>query len=140
MDIQPSVYVPPSATVDHMLAAGYKLLDWLNFYWNFYVVFMGVIIGWLFNAKEGWISAQQVAVTVLIVGFAAVSLNALWRTYLALNATTSELRTRWGTDDSFKRAILARLSQKGWQLAIGLHTLLDATVIYFVWTVARRAV
>ncbi len=30
-----------------VLGAAYQLNGWLNFYWNFYVVFSGVVIGWV---------------------------------------------------------------------------------------------
>jgi hypothetical protein len=33
-----------------VLSAACKLNDWLNFYWNFYVAFAGVVIGWVFNS------------------------------------------------------------------------------------------
>ena len=129
---------PPQSskvTLDQVLSAGYKLLDWLNFYWNFYIVFVGVILGWLFNAKGPSDALQKAAVTFLFVGFVVVSLIALRKTYRALDATTSDLRIRWGTDEPFKRAIIARLSQKRWKVAICFHALIDALLIYFVWTV-----
>ena len=130
---------PPPVTVDQMLSAGYKLIDWGNFYWNFYVIITGVILGWLFTAKEPWSLAQKSAVSVLFLGFAVVSLYSLWRTFRALNATTSELRVRWETDEPFKQAIVARLSPKGWQVAVCLHALADMVVVYFIWTATQKA-
>src|SRR5262245_14594581 len=132
---------PPQSskvTVDQVLSAGYNLLDWLNFYWNFYVGSVAVLIGWLFSAKTPWVKLQQAAVTFVFLGFVVVSLIALRKTYRALDATTSDLRVRWGTDEPFKRAIITRLSQKGWGVAICFHVLIDAVVIYFVWNVPLK--
>jgi hypothetical protein len=82
-----------------ILEAAYKLNDWLNFYWNFYVAFTGVVIGWAFSSK-GWSSAQRVFVTLFYLGFVAVSLHALAGTYQALYAVTVRLRELLPQQDS----------------------------------------
>ena len=73
--------------------------------------------------------------TALFLGFVVISLSALWRTYRALNGTTAELQVHWGTDSEFKRAILGRLTQPRWKVAICLHAVVDVIIIYFVWAI-----
>ena len=43
-------------------------LAWLNFYWNFYVAFTGVVIGCVFSSK-GWPTSQRIVVSILYLGF-----------------------------------------------------------------------
>ena len=116
-----------------MLNAAYKLNDWINFYWNFYVVFVGVVFGWIFSAKYPWQFKQQFVVTIFFIGFAAVSIGALARTCSALNQTSMSLKEKWG-HDSFKDAVLSKLSQRFWPVEIVMHLIADATVIYCIWT------
>jgi hypothetical protein len=131
---KPEVSGHEAGTIDQMLNAAYKLNDWLNFYWNFYVVFVGVVFGWIFSAKApGWQFIQQFVVTAFFVGFAAVSIGALARTYRALNQTSMSLKEKWG-HDPFKDAVLSKLSQRLWRVEIVMHLIADATVIYCIWT------
>src|SRR4029453_15934071 len=74
----------PTLGLPEVLNAAYKLNDWLNFYWNFYVAFTGVVIGWVFSSK-GWPTAQKAIVTAFYLGFVGVSIHALWKTYESLN-------------------------------------------------------
>jgi hypothetical protein len=129
----PEITSPPPATIDQLLNAAYKLNDWLNFYWNFYVVFVGVVFGWIFSAKSPWQFTQQFVVATFFIGFAAVSIGALARTYCALNRTSTSLREKWG-HDPFKDALLSKLSQRLWRVGIVIHLIADATVIYCIWT------
>jgi hypothetical protein len=122
-----------AASIDQMLNAAYKLSEWLNFYWNFYVVFVGVVLGWIFSAKNPWQPNQKYVVSAFFIGFAAFSIVALARTYYALYKTTLSLRNRWG-HDLFKDAILANFSPRLWPAEIAMHVIADATVIYCIWT------
>jgi len=63
-----------TANIDQALTAAYKLNDWLNFYWNFYVVFVGVVFGWLFSSSNVLETLQKVVITLFFAGFAGVSL------------------------------------------------------------------
>ncbi len=121
-------------TPDQILNAAYKLTDWLNFFWNFYVAFTAAILGWVFSAKNPWPRAQKIVVTILFTAFVAVSLGALCRTYLALGPTTEALRSTWGTCTEFQRAIVDRLSNRLWIPQIGAHLLADCLVVYCIWT------
>jgi hypothetical protein len=130
--VHPQVPAHQAATIDQMLGAAYKLSDWLNFYWNFYVVFVGLVLGWIFSARNPWQTTQQIVVTAFYVGFTAVSLAALCRTYCALDKTALQLRAAWG-EDSFKDALLAKFTQPVWPITLVMHVIADAAVIYCIW-------
>lgn len=124
---------PQPVSIDQMLNAAYKLNDWLNFYWNFYVGFVGVVFGWIFSAKSPWQLEQQLIVTAFFIGFVAISISALVPTYFALNQTILALRGRWG-GDAMKDALLSRLAKPFWCVAIVMHLVADGAVLYSIWT------
>ena len=98
----------PTLGLSDVLAAAYKLNDWLNFYWNFYVAFTGVVIGWVFGSK-GWQSSQRVIVTLFYLGFVGVSLDALWKTYRSLSVVVVRMQQLVAPDDLVARALIAQL-------------------------------
>lgn len=120
-----------------ILDAAYRLNDWLNFYWNFYVAFTGVVIGWAFNSK-GWSTAQRVFVTLFYAGFVAVSLHALAGTYEALYAVADQLHKRLPQDDLLTKAFIAKIGAKRETLGLGLHLLGDTLVLVCIWRFTRK--
>ena len=120
-----------------ILGAAYRLNDWLNFYWNFYVAFTGVVIGWVFNSK-GWSTAQRVVVTLFYLGFVAVSLDALAGTYEALNAVAARLQEMLPQDDMLPKALMAKIGAKNKFLGLGLHLLGDGLVLVCIWRFTRK--
>ena len=119
----------PTLGLPDVLNAAYKFQDWLNFYWNFYVAFTGVVIGWVFSSK-GWSTSQRWTVTLFYLGFVGVSLQALWKTYHSLNAVVLRLHQLVPpTAEPLEPVLVARLSHPEWYLGIALHLLGDALVI-----------
>jgi hypothetical protein len=151
-----------STSIDQLLNAAYKLNDWLNFYWHFYVIFVGVIFGWIFNSNSSWSPTQKNLVALLFVFFAGGNVVTLYRSYRAINETGRSLKDRWGVhsrslkerlglhsrslkkkqkldslkrgQDPFKEALLAKVSQPLWLVAIFMHLVTDAIV---VWSITR---
>ena len=115
-----------------VLTLAYKLNDWLNFYWNFYVVFTGVVIGWVFSSK-GWSTPQRWAVTLFYLGFVGVSLHALWSTYHSLNAAVLRMEQLVSTSDPLRSVLVDQLGHSDWRLGIGLHLLADALIVLCIW-------
>jgi len=120
-----------------VLGIAYKLNDWLNFYWNFYVVFSGVVIGWVFNSK-GWPTAQRVIVTIFYSGFVIVSLGALIKTYVSLQAAADKLNTLLGTNEDLTSALVRQFRNDQWQTQIALHLLGDALVLSCIWLFTKK--
>jgi hypothetical protein len=120
------------------LDAAYKLNDWLNFYWNFYVVFTGVVIGWIFNSK-GWLVPQRVVVSLFYLGFVAVSLGALYKTYQTLNAATAKLETLLAKSSSLNQALIAQLDNGNWPIQLALHIAGDLIVLWCIWNLTHKA-
>ena len=119
-------------TLNDVLAVAYKLNDWLNFFWNFYVVFTGVVIGWVFNAK-GWSTAQRIVVSVFFLGFVGVSLDALWGTYQALGAATQRLKELVPAGDAFAATLASHLGKADHTIGIALHVAGDLLVLACIW-------
>ncbi len=119
------------------LDAAYKLNDWLNFYWNFYVVFTGVVIGWVFNSK-GWSTSQRAVVSVFYLGFVAVSLGALYKTYQTLNAATAKLESLLSKVSPLSQALIAQLDNTNWPIQLALHVAGDLLVLWCIWTLTRK--
>ena len=120
-----------------VLNAAYKLNDWLNFYWTFYVVFTGVVIGWVFNSK-GWSSAQRAVVTLFYLGFVAVSLGALMKTYQTLNAAASRLEALLPNGDVLSTALVSQLANPDWKLQLALHIAGDVLVLACIWLFTKK--
>ena len=119
-------------TIDDVFGAAYKLNDWLNFYWNFYVVFTGVVIGWVFNSK-GWSTLQRVIVSIFYLGFVGVSLDALLGTYQALGAATLRLKDLVPPGDTFAITLASHLGKADRNLGIALHIAGDLLVLACIW-------
>lgn len=119
------------------LDTAYKLNDWLNFYWNFYIAFTGVVIGWVFSSK-GWTTAQRVVVSAFYAGFVVVSLGALYKTYQTLNAATARLDKFLFKPNALNEALVAQLDNGSWMLQLGLHVLGDAIVLWCIWNLTRK--
>ena len=117
-----------AAEVDNlklMIDAGYKNVDWLNTYWNFYVVFSGAVVGWTFGARGSWSGLQKVLVIAGILIFATFSFDALVKTYRTLNVVVAGLRDQWPAPSAFQGAIISRLSHPLWRLGLCAHALVD---------------
>jgi hypothetical protein len=127
----------PLNDLKEVLNALYKFNDWLNFYWNFYVAFSGVVIGWVFNSK-GWLTGQRVIVSIFYLGFVAVSLDALWGTYTSLNAVTVKLQQLAPKDDILANALRSQLSNSDMPLGLALHVLGDILVVVCIWRFAKQ--
>ena len=119
-------------TTDDVLGAAYKLNDWLNFYWNFYVVFTGVVIGWVLNSKD-WSDLQRMIVSVCFLGFVGVSLDAIWGTYQALGAATRQLRELVPADDIFAATLASHLGRAHPTIGLALHVIGDLLVLLCIW-------
>ena len=121
------------------LDAAYKLNDWLNFYWNFYIVFTGVVIGWVFNSK-GWPRSQRVVVSAFYVGFVIVSLGALYKTYQTLNAAVAKLAGTLSKSNVLNEALIAQLDNGNWAIQLELHLLGDVLVLWCIWNLTVKVV
>ena len=125
--------------VKDVLNAAYKLNDWLNFYWNFYVVFSGVVIGWVFNSK-GWADSQRIIVSLFYLSFVAVSLGALYKTYSSLNASAARLKEMLAGSDTLGQALIRQLDNDNWALQLGFHLLGDVLVVACIWIFTKKPI
>jgi hypothetical protein len=123
-------------TLVDLLNATYKLNDWLNFYWNFYVVFSGVVVGWTFNSK-GWKTFQRVAVSICYLGFAAVNFKALYKSYYFLNMASARIETMLPKNDPLGKALVAQLGSSGCVVQLSFHAVTALFVLFCIWRLTR---
>jgi len=124
----------PDDNTGHVLNAAYKLTDWMNFYWNFTVIFAAAILGWVFSAKNPWGTAQKVVITIMYAVFVLINLDIMVRTYIAIESAVEWLKVNWEITDGVKPALLHKLSHPFWKAHIAAHLLADALVFYCLWT------
>jgi hypothetical protein len=123
-----------AGNVGDVLGAAYKLTDWLNFYWNFSVIFAAAILGWVFSAKNPWGTAQKVVITAMYGLFVIINIDIMIRTYIAIQSAVEWLESNWMIADGFKPALLNKLAHPYWGAHIAGHLLADILVFYCLWT------
>lgn len=125
--------------LDRILQAAYNLHDSANWYWNFYVVVVGIVLGWVFNKKEEWQLQQKMVVTFIFWIFAISSIQALSMTYSSLNDMAEALSSNWGIETKFKKALVDFFDNEILVFQMILHILVDFIVTYFIWQKSDEA-
>ena len=114
----------------------------IDFYWNFYVVVVVAVVGWIVTRKEALPRPAKVLVTVAYVVAATTNLAGLHASYRIAEALrTDVLRMTVGSPLADTRAILAGhsyLSQRN--AAILVHGVVGATILLVVWRSGRWGV
>ena len=118
---------------NQIINAAFKLNDWLNFYWNFYVVFVCVVLGWTFSSKFTLEAPQKLVVVIFLFSFMVFSFVALKNTYTALDEISKILSNskinNGSKENKFIDAILLKISQKTWKIELLAHFLGDALLL-----------
>jgi hypothetical protein len=120
-----------------VLNAAYKLRDWLNFYWNFYVAFSGIVIGWVFSSK-GWSNAQRVMVSLFYLAFVCVSIIALYNTYVSLESAAQTLEAKVNESDAFAKILVGYFQNPLWKVQLGMHLAGDCLIVFCIWRFTQK--
>ena len=122
--------------VDLLFAARERI----DFYWNFYVVVVIAVVGWIVTRKEPLEPPAKILVTVAYAVAAATNLAGLYASYGVAEALrTDVLRMTAGSPLTDTRGILAAhsyLSQRF--VAILVHVAVGATILIVLWRGNRR--
>src|SRR5687768_3235473 len=117
--------------VDLLFAARERI----DFYWNFYVVIVIAVVGWIVTRDKPLSSPAKLLVTVAFVVAAVTSLAGLNATFtLAEALRTDVLRMTAGSPLSDTRAVLAQhsyLTQR--TVAYLVHALIGASILFVIW-------
>ena len=116
----------------------FKLLNGVGFYWNFYVVGVLAIIGWILSADSPPATEIRAVVTGGFVFFIAYNLFALrWR-YEWLDLITSELKQRVSPCIFKEQALCDRVEKLSFgfsnHYALGIHAMVDVALVCLVWS------
>ena len=113
----------------------------IDFYWNFYVVVVIAVVGWIVTRKEPLTRSTRVLVTVAYFIAAATNLVGLYGSYAFAEALRTDLlRMTAGSPLTETRILLDRhsyISQRLWAFVV--HVGVGATLLLVVWLGGRRS-
>jgi hypothetical protein len=117
--------------VDLLFAARERI----DFYWNFYVVVVIAVVGWIVTRKEPLATPAKILVTVAYIVAAATNLAGLYASYGVAEALrTDVLRMTAGSPLTDTRTILAAHSYLSQRIvAILAHAAVGATILLVIW-------
>ena len=113
----------------------------IDFYWNFYVVVVVAVVGWIVTRKERLSRSAKILVSVAYVVAAVTNLAGLYASYTLAEALRSDiLRMTVASPLTDTRVILARHSYLSQRLgAFLVHIAVGATILLVVWRANRSA-
>ena len=111
----------------------------IDFYWNFYVVVVVAVVGWIVTRKERLTRSTRVLVTVAYVIASATNLVGLYGSYTFAEALRQDLlRLTAGSQLTSTRAVLVEhsyASQRFWAFVV--HFGVGASLLVAVWLAHR---
>jgi hypothetical protein len=111
----------------------------IDFYWNFYVVVVVAVVGWIVTRKERLTRSTRVLVTVAYVIASATNLVGLYGSYTFAEALRQDLlRLTSGSPLTSTRAVLVEhsyASQRFWAFVV--HVGVGASLLVAVWLAHR---
>jgi hypothetical protein len=118
--------------VDLLFAARERI----DFYWNFYVVVVIAVIGWLVSQKRMLTFPMKVLVSVGYLIAAALNVVGLYGAYTFAEALRLDLLRMVGTAPlTDTRMVLERHSYASQRLvAFATHLVVGATIMFVIWS------
>lgn len=115
-----------------------KMIDWLNFMWQVYIAFTGVVVGWLFSSGRSLTLSQKYVVTAIFTLAYLMSVGTIIKTYTLLYRTLVELKKATETLETFTpgfKNIFQRVPGKGyWTVGLLVHLAWYAICILQRWS------
>jgi hypothetical protein len=107
----------------------------VDFYWNFYVVVVIAVIGWLVSVNKTLSRSRKVLVSVAYLIAASMNLLGLYSSYTFAEALRTDLLRLAATSPlTDTRLILEQHSYLSQQLAaFWIHLVVGATILLVVW-------
>ena len=111
----------------------------IDFYWNFYVVVVVAVVGWIVTRKERLTRWTRILVSVAYVIASAANLVGLYGSYSFAEALRHDLlRLTAGSPLTSTRAVLVEhsyASQRFWAFVV--HLVVGAALLLAVWLAHR---
>ena len=111
----------------------------IDFYWNFYVVIVVAVVGWIVTRKERLTRTNRILVTVAYAIASATNLVGLYGSYTFAEALRRDLLTATaGSPLTNTRAVLLQhsyASQRFWAFVV--HLGVGASLLVAVWLAHR---
>lgn len=113
----------------------------IDFYWNFYVVVVVVVVGWIVTRKEPMTRSTRILVTVAYLIAAATNLAGLYGSYAFAEALRSDILRMTAVSPLTDTRILLNQHSYGSQRisAFAVHLGVGATILLVVWLGGRDA-
>ena len=110
-------------------------LDKIEFYWNFYVVMLIALIGWLVSAKTPLSVRLKALITVGYLVFVAMNILGLYSSYTFAEAIRMDLLALEGLQNlENTRSVLRDQSYMQQRQAVfWIHLIVGAAVLATVW-------
>ena len=107
----------------------------IDFYWNFYVVVVIAVVGWILTRKDGLTPSAKVLVTVAYVVAAVTNFAGLYAAYTFAEALRTDLlRMTVGSPLTDTRLILQQHSYLPQRIsALLVHVFVGVTILLVVW-------
>lgn len=107
----------------------------IDFYWNFYVIIVIAVIGWLVSLKRALTPSMRALVSVAYFVAAAMNLLGLYSAYTFAEALRLDLlRLVGSTSLAETRTLLEQHSYLPQRLvAIGIHLAVGTAILLVVW-------
>ena len=110
----------------------------INSYWNFYVVVVLAIIGWLMSSKVPFTTDQGIALALAVILFFAANFLILRATTKRVVAFEDELNCLSANCDFHSIILKNELSRPSLKRRLSasylLHATVDIAVIYAIWS------
>lgn len=112
----------------------------VDFYWNFYVVVVIAVVGWIVTRKEPLTRSTRILVSVAYLIAAATNLVGLYGSYTLAEALRDDiLRMTAASPLTDTRLVLAEHSYSSQRLsAIAVHLGVGAAILAVVWLGGRN--
>ena len=118
-----------------------KMVDWINFGWQFYMAVTGVVIGWLFSGSRSLTLPQKIVVSAIfgvVYLLSAVVLyttcRALHLTILECEAVAEDIKTH---NAKFKKLFQDHSDVRYWYAGFVVHFVWIVICFVCVWGIVK---
>ena len=109
----------------------------VEFYWNFYVVMLLALIGWMFSTKKTITTHLKLLITAGYIIFVCMNLIGLWGSYTFAEALRNDLLAIANLKPSELRNTRTVLLEHSFlaqrSIALVIHAVFGAVVLLVVW-------
>lgn len=112
----------------------------MEFYWNFLVVFLTALLGWLFTSKRVFTNGERVVITLGYFIFALMNIQGLYGSYTFVNAIHADLLASGDLDSlpATRNALMQVDYAVQRQMMFWIHGFVAILVLAAIWGARRN--